>query len=85
VKNQDKVEQVEQVAQEVAAKYREMSYGLGSTQKYSVSDFMMIVQEAKRQLPESDKKRMEERFHELVGLSGDRGYAHDKLRRDFPG
>ncbi|HEY9904889.1 MAG TPA: hypothetical protein V6D43_21040 [Candidatus Sericytochromatia bacterium] len=77
--------QVEKLAQEVATKYRQMRYTLGSTKKYRVDDILKVLNDAEKQLCQQDQIQMRERFHELVGLNGDRKSAHDKLHRDFPG
>ncbi len=82
MENQDKVEQL---AQEVAVKYRQMRYTLGSTKKYSIDDIMKHLEEVGKQLHKLDRNRMKERFRQLVGLNRDGGDAHDKLRRDFLG
>jgi hypothetical protein len=36
-------------------------------------------------LNEEDTIKVKEKFLSLVGLDGDRGKAHDKFLRDFPG
>lgn len=77
--------QIETAAQELAAIYNSMKYGIGSTKRYSVSEINALLHKAEENFQESYKIQMRERFHVLVGLDGERGRAHDKLRRDFPG
>lgn len=77
--------EIQEKAEEIATKYRTMKYGLGSFQKYSIDDFMRERDKILEHLKESDKTKAIERSLTLVGLDGDRGNAHDKLLRDFPG
>ena len=77
--------EIQEKAEEIAAKYRTMMYGLGSFKKYSIDDFMKERDKIIDPLKESDKTKAIERSLTLVGLDGDRVNAHDKLLRDFPG
>ena len=77
--------EIQEKAEEIATKYRTMRYGLGSFKKYSIDDFMKERNKILEPLKESDKTKAIERSLTLVGLDGDRGNAHDKLLRDFPG
>ena len=77
--------EIQEKAEEIASKYRTMRYGLGSFKKYSIDDFMRERDKILEPLKESDKTKAIERSLTLVGLDGDKGNAHDKLLRDFPG
>ena len=77
--------EIQEKAEEIATKYRIMRYGLGKFKKYSIDDFMKERDKILEHLKESDKTKAIERSLTLVGLDGDRGNAHDKLLRDFPG
>ncbi len=78
-------DKIEEIAQEMANKYRQKMYGLGSSKKYSIDYLLTELENAKEKLSEPNKNKMVERFYQLVGLDGDRSKAHHKLLRDFPG
>lgn len=77
--------EIQERAEEIATKYRTMKYGLGSIRKYSITDWTVELNKMLDPLEEPYETQVREKFLTLVGLDGDRGNAHDKLLRDFPG
>ena len=77
--------EIQEKAKEIAAKYKTMRYGLGSFKRYSTDEWMKEMNEFLAPLNEEDTTKVREKFFSLVGLDGDRGNAHDKFLRDFPG
>lgn len=75
---------VEEAAQQLAAAYRKMRYGLGSIERHSIEEIVALQAKAEARFEEPHRTKLRERFHALVGLDGDRGRAWDKLYRDFP-
>lgn len=81
----EQTNKIEQIAQEMARKYRKKMYGLGSVKKYCSEEISIELKNAKDQLGEPYGSQMVKRFYQLVGLDGDPGKANDKLLKDFPG
>jgi hypothetical protein len=77
--------EIQEKAEEIAAKYNTMKYGLGSVRKYSIIEWTQELDKFLAPIDEPDKTKVREKFLSLVGLDGDRGLAHDKFSRDFRG
>lgn len=77
--------EIEIAAKELAKKYNEMKYDLGSIKRYSIHDFIRIQQEFENSFEEPDKTQMLEKFRKLVGLDCDLKDAQAKFSKDFPG